>query len=381
MSKPILFDTISRAKFDALTDAQKSKKNYHIKEVDGTTKKYIGNLIGVGSGSDSGTEGTPNEKAKAIKSWADVKAAVQNGSAKEIFNVGDYFLCNYGEDGRELAWVIIGFDQDGDNSMTLQTLEPICPMDFSPREHLFVNNGTAALNTGTYHFGYNNTNYQFVTTKIIPVNGYIDLNNTTVTTFDAEGTQLESLTATSGASATQGTELTVNTYASYNNRKNYGSTRYKVSQVRAFLNGDETDLNPFIVPSERYKTETKFTEAIDPEFLAVVSPVTKKTKRYESIDGEGFDELTDKFFLLAESEVFGKEDEGEGEAYQFFSQNSMFSEPTTDNDKCRMRLWYYWWLRSFYNADNVRRVNNCGDVGNYFANYGSNCVRPAAVIK
>lgn len=43
MSKPILFNTIKRAKFNTLTEEQK-KKNWVIKEVDGTVTTHIGSI-------------------------------------------------------------------------------------------------------------------------------------------------------------------------------------------------------------------------------------------------------------------------------------------------------------------------------------------------
>ena len=49
MGKPILFDSISRAKFDTLSDDVKKRKNYQIKEEDGSVSKHIGGLEG-GSG-------------------------------------------------------------------------------------------------------------------------------------------------------------------------------------------------------------------------------------------------------------------------------------------------------------------------------------------
>ena len=44
MAKPILFETIKRAKYDLLDAANKLKNNYLIKENDGTTTKHIGGL-------------------------------------------------------------------------------------------------------------------------------------------------------------------------------------------------------------------------------------------------------------------------------------------------------------------------------------------------
>ena len=46
MGKPILFDTISRSKFDSLSDEIKAKKNYQIKEEDGKISKHIAGLEG-----------------------------------------------------------------------------------------------------------------------------------------------------------------------------------------------------------------------------------------------------------------------------------------------------------------------------------------------
>lgn len=47
MGKPILFDTISRSKFDGLDDAIKAKRNYQIKEENGSISKHIAGLEGV----------------------------------------------------------------------------------------------------------------------------------------------------------------------------------------------------------------------------------------------------------------------------------------------------------------------------------------------
>ena len=44
MAKPILFDTISRAKFETLDSDVKDKKNFLIKNTDGSLSKWIGNI-------------------------------------------------------------------------------------------------------------------------------------------------------------------------------------------------------------------------------------------------------------------------------------------------------------------------------------------------
>ena len=72
MGKPILFDTISRSKFNELSEDVKKRKNYQVKEPEGEVSKYISGLIVEGgsglpevSANDSGKVLTVN----ASGSW------------------------------------------------------------------------------------------------------------------------------------------------------------------------------------------------------------------------------------------------------------------------------------------------------------------------
>jgi hypothetical protein len=47
----LLFDTVKRKYFDSLDDEKKKKRNFIIKEDDGSVSKYIANLEGAGGGS------------------------------------------------------------------------------------------------------------------------------------------------------------------------------------------------------------------------------------------------------------------------------------------------------------------------------------------
>ena len=80
MAKPILFETISRLKYEALDAAKKLKNNYLIKEDNGTTTKHIGGLETEGGSNDFVVIYTENDDAfTADKTFAEITAAYEAG--------------------------------------------------------------------------------------------------------------------------------------------------------------------------------------------------------------------------------------------------------------------------------------------------------------
>ena len=81
MGKPILFDTISRAKFDKLSDDIKAKKNYQIKEADGQVSKHIAGLEGgTGGGIPFLETTTVGNYIVTINTKDEIDAAWENGT-------------------------------------------------------------------------------------------------------------------------------------------------------------------------------------------------------------------------------------------------------------------------------------------------------------
>jgi hypothetical protein len=103
MGKPILFDTISRSKFEGLTDEQKAKKNFLIKNEDGSRSKWIGNIENGGgdtptpSGSNFVVTYTENAGTyTADKTFEEMKSAFEAGKnvIAIMSGVGFVFLIN-----------------------------------------------------------------------------------------------------------------------------------------------------------------------------------------------------------------------------------------------------------------------------------------------
>ena len=89
MAKPILFTTISEAKYNALSDEDKLKKNWIVKKEDGTTNTAISNLEG-----GSLPEVTSEDKGKVL-------SVDENGDwiAAEASGSNDFLVTYTSNDG------------------------------------------------------------------------------------------------------------------------------------------------------------------------------------------------------------------------------------------------------------------------------------------
>ena len=104
-------------------------------------------------------------------------------------------------------------------------------------------------------------------------------------------------------------------------------------------------------------------------------------------DGGGYEDLTEKFFLISRSEAYAGNENGieEGTPYEYYSLGSDLSAAGTGDDSNRIKYRggsaTYWWLRSPYSGDggNVRIFNPSGNLISSSANnsYG---VAPACNI-
>jgi hypothetical protein len=195
------------------------------------------------------------------------------------------------------------------------------------------------------------------------------------------------------------------------NRKQYGNNRWKVSNIRQWLNSDaaqgawytaqhaadqapnsanvlqqnSTGINP-------YDTEAGFMNGFSADFKALLQDVTKTTALNTVTDGGGSETTTDKIFLLSETEVgLGNENNiAEGTVYALFTDNasrvakctaecishSNYGSNPTVNDG------WYWWLRT-PNASNshyARSVRTDGSLSTSDAFNGLYGVRPACSI-
>lgn len=185
------------------------------------------------------------------------------------------------------------------------------------------------------------------------------------------------------------------------NRKNYGNNRYKDSNIRQWLNkealtwyaaqhGADAPPNTTGVSTDPYDTEKgflgNFSKAFRDRILATSLTVAKNTVT----DGGGSEVVSDKVFLLSNTEV-GLANENsivEGSKLALFTTDaSRIAKPTAEavsnaiysSTSFNASTGWYYWLRtpnaaySYYS----RSVNSAGSLDGGSAYYGNYGVRPA----
>lgn len=349
----------------------------------------------------------------AVESWKSVQKIVRQGLAPKIFKIGEQLTCNKGN--TELVWDIIGFDHDVpvDNefihSMTLQLHDCQGGKAFDESEAIIY--AESEMSAGTYNFQIDSQpwytadsgeTFQFTLTNPVPAGGQIVLDTTynqgldgkTVKVYESSISTdiIETATISKGNGGTalgktDGTVANVNHF----NRAVMGYNRWIKSALRQWLNSDSTGnnwwqpQNVFDRPSSFHGTDG-FLSDLDDDFLAVIGEVTKRTAKNTAIDGGGYEDCTEKMFLLARSEVYGGEENNvnEGEPYPYYSEYSDLSGPSMKSDNNRIKYRngdaQHWWLRTCgAGSSHTRYVTKVGDVANNGAKYGY-CVAPACNI-
>lgn len=352
-----------------------------------------------------------------LENWSDVQRLVRTGLAGKMLSIGDQLVCE--KSGTRLVWDIIGIDHDTPNdsqyahSITIQLHDLFGTyLVFDATEALFAfPDGLAA---GTYNFKVTQHSwvsadvgktFQFTLTQAIPAGGQIVLAGTYNVTLAGSSlktysgpsftTVIETATITEGSAGTSLGDVS-NSISGHTNslqRAFLGNSRWSHSALRQWLNSDELagsvweSKNEFDRAPSWTSSTAGFLNGMDADFLAVVGEVTKETALNTVTDGGGKETLTEKFFLLSRSEVYGGNEVtgGEGTPYAYYSEYSDLTAPGTGNDtnriKYRSGTAYYWWLRS-PNAGGASwtcRVYAAGGVDSGGASYSTG-VAPACVI-
>lgn len=190
------------------------------------------------------------------------------------------------------------------------------------------------------------------------------------------------------------------------NRRIYGNNRYKDSNLRQWLNkagqpwfekthtADEPPTDGGMSKPTGYNTKEGFLSSFSVGELSAILDTTLTVAKNTVTDGGGSETVTDKVFLLSNTEV-GLANENnivEGSLFSVFSSSTARkayltqhafdnaksgSKPATINDA------WYWWLRTpdagyaYY----VRNVDSSGVLSSNYASYGSYGVRPALNLK
>lgn len=188
-------------------------------------------------------------------------------------------------------------------------------------------------------------------------------------------------------------------------RQSYGNNRYSVSNIRQWLNSDtaswykaqhSADAAPStnLVSDNPYNTESGFLTGFSANMKAALLTVTKTVAKNTVTDGGGSETVSDKIFLLSNTEVglANENNIAEGSKYMLFSDNnSRIAKPTAEavskstysNSSFNVNSAWYWWLRSPHagNSYSARDVNTDGSLGNSNDACSGNCgVRPACAI-
>ena len=350
-----------------------------------------------------------------LKSWKEVQELIRAGLAPKILKVGDQFECQ--RDGVKLTWDIIGLDCDTPvnpgltHSMTLQLHDGWKSSQFDAPEALYY--CKTELAAGTYNFtllaGYDTTHgggktYSFTLANAVPAGGVImfpwgyqeQAAETKISTYASREstTVIESVSVTEGANGTSlGTADGKSANMNHTYRIRYGSNKYSTSAIRQLINSDAaagkvwTPQTIYDRPPTWAATQNGFLAGLDPDFLAVVADVKKRTALNTITDGGGYEDTVEKFFLLSRSEVYaGLENSvNEGNPYPYYSDFSDLSAAGSGEDGNRIKYMdgvaKYWWLRSPHAsyATDVRSVYPSGTLRDNSA-YNAIACAPACTI-
>ena len=193
---------------------------------------------------------------------------------------------------------------------------------------------------------------------------------------------------------------------SNSDRKSYGNNRYRDSNLRQWLNksvypwfikthtADEPPTDSGMSQPTGYDDEPGFLSNLTAAEQSALVPTTISLVRNTVTDGGVIETVTDKIFLLSNTEV-GLANENsiaEGSLLPLFSDNASriayATQQCINNTKSGSKpsgttAGWYWWLRtpSAGGANNVRCVYADGTLNSYRAYHGYFGVRPALNLK
>lgn len=351
-------------------------------------------------------------------SWNNVQALVRAGLASRVFAIGDQLICQ--KDDSNLVWDIIGIDHDipadpqFSHSLTLQLHNIFQGVQFDEKEAFYYT--ASGLSAGTYKITVSGHDwvaadvgktFQFTLTQAVPAGGQLvftqaynaSLSTGSVKSYASSSatTEIETAAMSEGSSGTSLGSIDKTTVTDSMNcmqRALLGSSNYKASAIRQFLNSDKaagsvwTPQTNFDRPPSWAASLKGFLNGLDADFLASVGVTKFKVTRNTVNESGGYDTLEDKFFLLGRENIFAGQENSidEGGAYPYYSDYSDSQTATTGADKNRIKYSganaSWWWLRTpgagaaYY----PRGVYTDGGVNDYIAINSSGCVPACNII-
>lgn len=193
---------------------------------------------------------------------------------------------------------------------------------------------------------------------------------------------------------------------SNSDRKQYGNNRYRDSNLRQWLNkggspwfqkthtADEAPTDGRMSQPTGYDAKDGFLSAFTEEELAIILDTNLTVALNTVTDGGGSETVTDKVFLLSNTEV-GLANENnivEGSLLPLFTNDASrasyltqqaFSNTNSNSKPANVSAAWYWWLRTPFasNSRRVRFVNADGSLSYNSAYSGDFGVRPALNLK
>ena len=174
----------------------------------------------------------------------------------------------------------------------------------------------------------------------------------------------------------------------FTERNAYGSSRWKTSAARQWLNSDAAPVpEGSEVVSNWYTRQTVFDRlpggaksagylyGLDPELKAVICPVKVKTALpdQEKIDGATYEETEDKIWLASMTEIYGSNNGNvaEGTQFQYWKNTGNAAKIKYEGSTAR-----HWFLRGPFpgHAFGVRYVNTSGALSNHSAHAANGLV-------
>lgn len=192
------------------------------------------------------------------------------------------------------------------------------------------------------------------------------------------------------------------------NRRSYGNNRWLYSNIKQWLNSEKAagqwyaaqhgaDAPPnngnVWTNYNEYDNEAGFLTNFSAQLKAALMTVTKRTAKNTVTDGGGYEDVTQKIFLLSNTEVglANENSVAEGSIYALFgTASNRQCKPTSEavsrseysDANFNVNANWYWWLRT-PNASysySARHVIPDGGLNNTGAYGGGNGVRPACVV-
>ncbi len=332
-----------------------------------------------------------------VKTWKAVQEIVRAGLASKAFQIGDQFVADY--NGTDTIFDVIGIDHDVPtdtqytHSLTIQAHDCIGNVQFDAPEALYYSE--AELAAGAYTFNDGTTDYNFTLGSAIPAGGQAVLTWAGDPAVPAEiktyPTKV-SVTAIETIAVTAGNTGTALTPINDLNRARYGSSNYKESAIKQWLNSSESTFawaaktNYDRPPTGAPYTGAGFLNLLDADLVAVLGSVDKVTAKNTVTDSGGSESSSEKIFLLSRSEAYAalENNINEGSPYAYYS--ALAGSATTGALAGRIKYLSAsacnWWLRSLYSGDSfhVWRINTTGRLYDGYASPPHGCAPACCIV-